>query len=231
MCPGMEDGSSQAPKQKRSAASANESPHESRARRSREETTADIIDAAEELFSQRDPGKVTVREIAEKAGVTHPLVHQYVGSKEDIFEAVVRHGAPQRHRLMAEHPELREVVPLLIADVIERRIHSRAVLRSAMDGLDYPSSEDRTDTGGMLLGVARESVARGSIRPQAPDAMDPRIVMAAMVALAYGWVGAQDWLIKMFELEDEDKGELHRQIGDICLHVADLVFPPAGAAD
>ena len=106
---------------------------ESRTRQSREETTAAILDAAEELFSRRDPNRVTVREIAEKAGVTHPLVHQYVGSKSDILDAVIRRGAPHRHEIMAAHPDFREVMPLLFADVLSRRVHSRAI-RPLRDG-------------------------------------------------------------------------------------------------
>ncbi len=34
----------------------------------------------------------------------------------------------------------------------------------------------------------------------------------AMVALAYGWVATQDWLVQIFELEDEDPAEVQRQI-------------------
>jgi hypothetical protein len=51
--------------------------------------------------------------------------------------------------------------------------------------------------------------------------------MAAMTALAYGWVGGQDWLVKIFDLEGEDAAELQKQIADIGLHVADSVFSPA----
>ena len=76
----------------------------------------------------------------------------------------------------------------------------------------------------MLLDLANESADKGTTRPPAPGAMDPRIVMAAMVALAYGWVGAQDWLVKIFRLEDEDPAEVQRQIADICLYVVDLVL-------
>jgi AcrR family transcriptional regulator len=200
---------------------------EPQTRRSREETTAAILDAAEDLFSRRDPNTVTIREIAEKAGVTHPLVHQYVGSKQAILDAVITRGAPRRHKVMTEHPDLREAVPLLIADVLSRRVHSRAVLRSAMDGVNYASFEDRVDTGRMLLGLADESVARQRLRPQPSGAMDSRIVMAAMTALAYGWVGTQDWLVKIFDLEGEDPAELQRQIADIGLYVTDLILAPA----
>ena len=67
-------------------------------RHPRAETTERILDAAEDLFSRRDPDKVTVREIAAKAGVTHPVVHEYVGSKADIVAAVIERGAPGASR-------------------------------------------------------------------------------------------------------------------------------------
>jgi AcrR family transcriptional regulator len=222
-----ESGSSPKRVRKQSAANGETRSPDSRIRQSREVTTSAILDAAEELFSRRDPNKVTIREIAANAGVTHPLVHQYVGTKTDILEAVIRRGAPQRQEVMAEHPDLREAVPLLIADILSRRVHSRAILRSAMDQVDYAPFEDRLDTGRMLLELANESAKGGRRRPPAPGTMDPRIVMAAMVALAYGWAGGQDWLTKIFQLEEEDQVEIQRQIEDICLYVADLVFSPA----
>ena len=58
-------------------------------RRGRDATTAAILDAAEELFHERGYEAVTVRDIADQAGVSHALVHQYAGSKEDLFRAVL----------------------------------------------------------------------------------------------------------------------------------------------
>ena len=75
-------------------------------RHPRSETTERILDAAEDLFSRRDPDNVTVREIAAKAGVTHPVVHEYLGSKADIVAAVIERGAPRRQQLMTRAPRL-----------------------------------------------------------------------------------------------------------------------------
>ena len=50
--------------------------------RGREATTVAILDAAEELFSVHGFSAVTVRDIAECAGVSHALVHRYLGSKD-----------------------------------------------------------------------------------------------------------------------------------------------------
>lgn len=195
-------------------------------RRSREETTARILDAAEELFAKRDPAKVTVREIAENAGVTHPLVHQYVGSKADILNLILERGAPQRQRIMAEHPEFREVTPLLMEDILSRRVHSRAVLRSVMDGVPYGDFEDRVRSGQMYLGLARDSLEKGRSRAVDPPAMDPEIVLAAVTALAYGWVAAEDALKKLYGVSD-DKTRVREQIVEICVHLTELIYPPA----
>lgn len=196
------------------------------ARFSREETRSRILDAAEELFSTRDPGKVTVREIAEKAGVTHPLVHQYVGSKAEILDAVVQRGAPHRHQMIAENPEYREVMPILFTDVLERRVHTRSIVRSAMDGVEYAPFADRLETGRQLLELARRATDKGVTRLPAPGAMDSRVVLAASVALAYGWSATEDWLVPIFCLQDEDPEELRAQLVDVLRALGELVFPP-----
>jgi len=78
----------------------------------------------------------------------------------------------------------------------------------------------------MLLALAEKAVAQGSQRAQPPGAMDSRIVLAASVALAYGWVATRDWLVQIFDLEEQDPAEIDRQIEAIVLHVADLILEP-----
>lgn len=52
------------------------------------QTRNEILDAAEGLFAHRGLYGVTVRNIAEKAGVDTALVHYYFGTKDQVFEAV-----------------------------------------------------------------------------------------------------------------------------------------------
>ncbi len=204
---------------------------EGQARRSREATTARILDAAQDLFSHRDPQNVTVREIAQKAGVTHALVHQYVGSKDEILNAVVVREAPSRQKIIAEHPDLREVIPLLVSDVMARRLHTRSVIRTAMDGVDYASLEDRIDTGRMLAELAAREAASGRIRLPEPESMDPGAVMAAVIALVYGWVAVGDWLVDICGLPEDDPAAVQRQLIAIASHLAELVYPRADESD
>ncbi len=52
------------------------------------QTRNEILDAAEELFAYHGLYGVTVRNIAEKAGVDTALVHYYFGTKDQVFETV-----------------------------------------------------------------------------------------------------------------------------------------------
>jgi AcrR family transcriptional regulator len=215
-----QDGSGPAEKRKPARSA------EPRLRFTREETTSRILDAAEELFSHRDPKSVTVREIAAQAGVTHALVHQYVGTKADILNAVIVRDAPNRKRMITDMPDLHSVMPQLFEDVLNRRIHTQSIIRSAMDGVEYASLKERTEVGRALIDLADASRASGIARLPAPDAADPRIALAAAVAMTYGWVALGSWLTHIFDLEGQDPVEVRRQLKDVLNYMTDLVLDP-----
>jgi len=67
------------------------------------QTRNEILDAAEELFAYHGLYGVTVRNIAEKAGVDTASVHYYFGTKDQVFETVFerRTHTINKARLMA----------------------------------------------------------------------------------------------------------------------------------
>lgn len=196
-------------------------------RRTRQETTEAILDAAEQLFSERNPMSVTVREVAERAGVTHALVHQYVGSKDDLFNAVVQRVAPDRQLIIRASPSYREAIAALVPDVLDRRLHSLTMVRSAMDGIEYLSLKERIATGQMLIDAARRAIADGEKRPSASPQIDPRVDVAALIALSFGWVALEAWLTAICGLDDEDPEFVRAEFTRVCESVAELALPPA----
>jgi len=183
------------------------------------------LDAAEELFSERNPSDVTVREIAEKAGVTHALVHQYVGSKNQLLNAVLFRQAPNRQQILRDVPDYDEVLPLLFKDIARRRLHSRTLVRSAMDGVEYLSLAERAETGRMLIEHANKALAAGRKPSMRCHDIDPRVAGAAMAALAYGWAGTSDWLVHIFSLEDLTEDEIIEQLSQIVRCIGDSIYP------
>ena len=112
----------------------------------REQTTTAILDAAEKLFAERGFTAVTVRDIAAEAGVSHALVHRYLGSKQDVYRAmlarrenVIRDAAPGQLDLL-------EATSLMLREaVLNQRTYVRLVAHSAFTGCPTsgPSASSR----------------------------------------------------------------------------------------
>ena len=197
-----------------------------RARATREETTAHILDAAEELFATRNPNEVTVREVAERAGVSHALVHQYVGTKEELLNAVIQRVATDRAATVKRSPTLPKAVRELATEVLTNRVYTKTVVRSAMDGVEYVSLKDRIATGHALIKLAGETAASGAKPGPAPHGIDNNVLAAAISSLLFGWGAIEDWAWPIFDLDPANKEDIYRQLGDILVYVADLALQP-----
>jgi AcrR family transcriptional regulator len=208
-----------------------------RPRSSREETTERILDAADDLFAVRSPHDVTVRDVAAKAGVTHALVHQYVGTKDDLLHAVIQRAASNRVEIVRQSPSLRDAAEALAHDIVSNRIHSKALVRSAMDGVEYVPFAERIATAQALLQLAEETVAAGTLPAAPPTGVHPNVAMAAMTAMLFGWAAAEDWLWPLFNIDPAAKEAVYDQLADIASYMSDLALyatsdePAVGSAD
>lgn len=91
----------------------------------------DILLAAEKLFAQHSYHAVSIRQIAEEAGVPLALVGYYYGQKHELFHAIFEHWAgTTNERLTALHEveqqphdrqKLRRIVEAFIGPVIRLR--------------------------------------------------------------------------------------------------------------
>jgi len=58
----------------------------------RAEREQQMLDAAEFVFAQKSFRAASMDEIAERSGITKPLLYQYFGSKEALYDACVERG-------------------------------------------------------------------------------------------------------------------------------------------
>lgn len=65
-----------------------------------------LLEAALEVFGDRDYDDVSVDEIAEAAGVSHGLVFQYFGTKKDLYVAAVEPLIERFRARIAPDPDL-----------------------------------------------------------------------------------------------------------------------------
>jgi AcrR family transcriptional regulator len=59
----------------------------------REEISDAVLDAAERLFAAAGPNEVSLRAIAQEAGINYGLVHRHFGTKDELFERLMQRYA------------------------------------------------------------------------------------------------------------------------------------------
>lgn len=191
----------------------------------RVQTTAAILDAAEKLFAQRGFTAVTVRDIAAEAGVSHALVHRYLGSKQDVYrqvlarrENVIRDAAPGEGDLL-------EATSLMLREaVFHQRTYVRLIAHSALHGLSYDRTMGRFAATTRLVELAKQAAAdEGEARD--PDRPDPRFVIASAVAMLIGWSAAREWLLRASDLEGMSDEEFADAFERVVLDLERLYFP------
>ena len=137
--------------------------HPERERRGREQTTAAILEAAEELFAEQGFSAVTVRAIAERAGVSHALVHRYLGSKADIYRAVLVSQEDAILQAAPDDPDLLDSAALMFRQALaENRRYIRLIAHSALHGLPYERTSGRFAATERLVELAERAAASAS---------------------------------------------------------------------
>ena len=104
-------------------------------RGSREQTTGAILDAAERLFAERGFTAVTVRGIAAEAGVSHALVHRYLGSKQQVYRAMLARRENLIRDAASGDEDLLEATSLMLREaVLNQRTYVRLIAHRLCTG-------------------------------------------------------------------------------------------------
>jgi AcrR family transcriptional regulator len=151
--------------------------------RTAERSTRDtLLASAIELFAQRGPASVSIRDVARHAGLNHGLLHRHFGSKDALIaEAIdVGVGSLMPGALAPGGFDIDQVVQVMHDD----QIPARLVARTVVDGIDFGSVRERYPVMDGVLALARRVPAES--RP--PSAADPRIAAVAAASMVGGSV-------------------------------------------
>jgi AcrR family transcriptional regulator len=160
-----------------------------------------LLEAAVELFAERGPASVSIRDIARHAGVNHGLIHRHFGSKDDLLAEAIEVGS------FSLQPGAFAPEGFDIDRVVHAMHHGspspKTIARIILDDIAIATVRPRYPVLQSLLIFARQ------LRPEArPTGLaDPRLAAAAAASLVVGsaiWGGA---LRETFGLDDEDAVE------------------------
>jgi AcrR family transcriptional regulator len=175
-----------------------------------------LLAAAFDLFSERGPANVSVRQIAQAAGVAPGLVHHYFASKDDLVGAVLDRSAAEITTAMAGGGD-GSLLPLLTEDGAIAR-HGRLMAHLMLDWRDPSAFQSDFPALGLMverfeaIGVDRTTAKRRA---------------AQMVALIFGWQLYAPFLTAAAGMDDDgdDAGTMLMAEGAMLL-LQDLEPPP-----
>lgn len=187
----------------------------------REEVIATALKAAGDLFACNNPSQVSVREIAHRAGVSHALVHRYLGSKDDIFRAVVAAEEKRVRALWAGIGDVADAPTMFEEGGSASARLMQILLRARLEGIVVEGSESPVSERVLAL------LAEHPIELPADDpGFDPRLVlMVAMAASASMWL-SHDFFIESSGLRGMDRETFHAEFSRLLLHILSLAKRP-----
>ena len=175
-------------------------------------TEVRIMDAAAQLFAERGANGVSVRDVAERAGVSHALVHRYFGSKDDLVRAAILQARTKLADAARQAHDADEFVDALLDAGLEDPLIARMMMRSTLEGWSGEQIDPHYPIVGSGITLLRQNGipdVAGQTQP-----FDPRIVMGGVAALVLGWTTAEPRFVQSAGLEDDDlthvRGEIKR---------------------
>lgn len=164
-----------------------------------------IIKVAAELFAENGIKAVSIRRIAEEAGINHALIIRYFGSKDNLVTEILHREIASLTALFPAQPSPDPNVPLanfrkLMHSSLTRDQNAmRLIMRTGLDGLAPEQYIDPTHERAANL-IARWIKSRQT-DPSLPDA---RHVSIIVISTLFSLVSISPWLMTSVGLPGDD---------------------------
>jgi AcrR family transcriptional regulator len=191
--------------------------------RSREETEERILDAAIALMRSSGTSNISLRQVAEAAGVSHPLVLRYFGSKQGLASAVAQSMDGSIPRSPMSLAPLAMVAAASKASYADRDVRRGYVQMAVCSSPDTDPGFDQTPSRELLERLQRFQERTVSLDAEQP--VDRRVASAGIAALAVGWLLTEKWLERTFGLAEIDEKTMADHYARLCGYMAELSLP------
>ena len=144
----------------------------------REEVIRRLVAAAATLFAEDGPDGVSLRQVAAKAGVNYGLIHQYVGTKDDLLRLVFRSVSESAAGRFAEAGDLDAALDAFAGADPQPSQYVRMLAWALLQGRDAEGLLGRSPALATLL---------ARIDPGPDSSTEARMRLASAVAMGLGW--------------------------------------------
>ena len=191
-----------------------------RGRRSREDVSQALIDAAASLSAERGSGHVTVRDISTRAGVNATYVHRYFGSKQDLMRAAMSRSQERLAMRIEEVPDVVDGAAAIVHATLQEREFIATLTRATLDGVFEGIPSDNPAMTRLLDRFMQEAASRGG-----GGRHDPRIVVACLSAATAGYALLGEYIRHGTGLDDRSSDDVEASLVELLRDVARLALP------
>jgi len=182
---------------------------------------AAVLAAAAELFAEHSPSQVSIREIADRAGVKHSLVHRHFGTKAELHAAVIQQSAREYVQRIGSTQDPAQAFREGFLYGSEEKPEAVATARAVTDGYEPPTGERTFPMMTRHVSLLEAAVAASGSKPR----HSPAVIAAAGLALMSGWFILEEWFVEAAGLDQRPLASVRAEIADI---LADMVTAESG---
>jgi AcrR family transcriptional regulator len=181
----------------------------------RDAVTDAAIRAAADLFAENNPSRVSVRDIAARAGVSHALVHRYLGTKEEILGKVLEFNRDEAARQEADSG-----MAAALAHGMPAARYLQTAMRASLDGMPLPDSAQLPEP--MMRSLRLGDDARDS-----EPSFEAQVRFSAVAAMAASMGIAEDVFLAQSGLKDSDRDRVRDELKRLVTRIMALDCPPS----
>lgn len=185
-------------------------------RRGRHDAEERLIAAAADLLGEIGPRAMSVRLIAERAGVNHGLVHHYFDGKEGLLRAAMSRLVDEHARWVAER-SAGDPIPTPFG-LREDQRYLRAVVRAMLDGETELAQMELTNNVSVPRRAMQHIAETAGI---AEPTVQLKAAMAVTMALEMGWAALEPFIFAVTDTTsnevDDVRSEARRIRRDMVL--------------
>jgi TetR/AcrR family transcriptional regulator, repressor for neighboring sulfatase len=191
--------------------------------RGRDSVIDAAISAAADLFAEKSPRKVSVREIAARAGVSHALVHRYLGSKEEILVKVLEFDREEARKC----PECTDGAAAALAPGMPAARYLQTIMRASLDGMPLPEGLQLPHAEPMMQSLRGDKTSDAT---SSQSRFDTQVLFSAVTAMTASMGIAEDIFLAQSGLEDCDRARVRDVVNRLVTRIMTLDGPTAGMA-
>lgn len=191
--------------------------------RGRKSVKTVLIKAACELLADVGPNAMSVRTVAQRAGVNHGQVHHYFGGKQGLIDAAMHHLAAEHFKNAHERAK-GDIVPKPLT-LGEDAQYLRAIVRLALDG-DVATATREIEEGISIPDEIRRFLAATYPDNQVP--LDAKARLAMTFAMELGWSALESYILHIADIQDDEVEAVREHARVLSRHfIEELVAPQA----